>query len=55
MGRSAREKLVRNRLTAPLYDSDRYVRYAEVAYTRMIERHRAGLPPESFDVPADVA
>jgi protein O-GlcNAc transferase len=44
------QKLARARLTAPLFDSDRYVRHIESAYATMAERHRTGLPPTSFDV-----
>jgi predicted O-linked N-acetylglucosamine transferase (SPINDLY family) len=45
-----RQRLMRARLTAPLFDSDRYVRHIESAYATMVERHRSGLAPASFDV-----
>jgi len=45
-----REKLVRNRATAPLFDMAGYVRNLESAYTRMWERWRAGEPPAAFAV-----
>jgi predicted O-linked N-acetylglucosamine transferase (SPINDLY family) len=37
---------------APLFDTVRYTRHLEDAFRIMVERHRAGLPPESFAVPA---
>jgi predicted O-linked N-acetylglucosamine transferase (SPINDLY family) len=44
-------KLEINRLTAPLFDTDRFARHVERAYRMMHERHLRGLPPESFAVP----
>jgi predicted O-linked N-acetylglucosamine transferase (SPINDLY family) len=41
-----REKLAAQRLTAPLFDTPRYVQHLEAAYVAMVERHRAGLPPD---------
>src|SRR5438046_4254415 len=35
--RLSREKLTRNRLTAPLYDTDRFRRHIEAAYVTMWE------------------
>jgi protein O-GlcNAc transferase len=46
-----RQKLARHRTTAPLFDSERYRRHVDRAYLQMIERHRRGEPPASFDVP----
>jgi predicted O-linked N-acetylglucosamine transferase (SPINDLY family) len=48
--RRLREKLRANRLTTPLFDSDRYVRNFEAALTRMFEQRQSGLPPEAFAV-----
>lgn len=45
-------KLARNRLTAPLFDTDRFRRHIEDAYIKMWERSRQGLPSESFAVEA---
>jgi protein O-GlcNAc transferase len=45
-----RQKLRHGRTTAPLFDTDRYVRHIESAYTTMVERQRRGQPPASFDV-----
>jgi len=40
-----RDKLARNRLTAPLFDTARYARHLESAFTSIYERHQARLPP----------
>lgn len=45
-----REKLTRQRHTAPLFDTSRTVRHLEQAYRVMHERHRRGEPPGSFNV-----
>jgi protein O-GlcNAc transferase len=45
-----RAKLLRNRDTEPLFDTARYTRHLESAYTIMWERQQAGLPPVSFNV-----
>jgi predicted O-linked N-acetylglucosamine transferase (SPINDLY family) len=45
-----RTKLVRNRSTAPLFDSARFTRDLETAYTGMRERQQAGLPPAAIVV-----
>jgi predicted O-linked N-acetylglucosamine transferase (SPINDLY family) len=45
-----RQKLADNRLTAPLFDARRTTRNIEAAYQAMMERHRAGLKPESLDI-----
>jgi predicted O-linked N-acetylglucosamine transferase (SPINDLY family) len=44
-------KLIRNRDTAPLFDTARFTRDLEFAYTSMRERHERGLPPVGFSVP----
>lgn len=43
-------KLMRNRNTAPLFDTPRYTSYVEAAYTAMWQRSRMGLPPVAFAV-----
>jgi predicted O-linked N-acetylglucosamine transferase (SPINDLY family) len=48
---SIHARLMTNRATRPLFDSDIYRRHIEAAFTTMIERHRAGLPPVNFAVP----
>lgn len=40
-----RQKVDQQRLTAALFDTPRFVRHLEAAYTAMIERQRAGMPP----------
>jgi len=45
-----REKLARNRATHPLFDTARFTRNLEAAYTIMWERQQAGAPPASFAV-----
>ena len=43
-------KLARNRLTHPLFDTARFARHIEAAYTIMWERWQRGEPPKAFDV-----
>jgi protein O-GlcNAc transferase len=43
-------KLAGNRLTTPLFDTARFTRHIEAAYAAMMERHRAGLPPDHIHV-----
>jgi predicted O-linked N-acetylglucosamine transferase (SPINDLY family) len=45
-----RGKLDRNRSIAPLFDTPRFARNLEDLYVQMIERYRAGLPPECIRV-----
>ena len=45
-----REKLNRNRLTTPLFDTQGFARHLEHAYTRMWDIFRSGKPPASFSV-----
>ena len=47
-----RQKLERNRLTTPLFDTRLFSRNIEQAYTQMFERYQADLPPEHFYVDA---
>ena len=48
--REIRERLDRNRTTAPLFDSRLFTRHIEEAYVRMYERYQADLPPDHLDV-----
>ena len=48
--RALRDRLRINVQTEALFDSARCTRHLEAAYAYMIERHRQGLPPETFDV-----
>ena len=43
-------RLAQARNSAPLFDTDRFRRHLENAYTMMSERHRLGQRPASFDV-----
>jgi protein O-GlcNAc transferase len=45
-------KLVRNRATYPLFDTERFTRNLEAVYRAMLDRHRQGLPPASFELSA---
>lgn len=47
-----RQTLAANRFTAPLFDTERFTRHLETAFTMMIERARDGLEPDHIDVPA---
>jgi protein O-GlcNAc transferase len=44
-------RLARNRLTTPLFDTDRFRRHIEDAYVTMHEQWRAGEDPRPFAVP----
>jgi protein O-GlcNAc transferase len=46
--RDIKAKLARNRDTAPLFDTDRFCRGIETAYTKMWEIWQNGETPESF-------
>lgn len=45
-----KQKLTRNRLVAPLFDTRLFARHIEAAYTQMHERCQAGLGPDHIDV-----
>ena len=47
-----KQKLSENRLTTPLFDTPRFTKHLEAAYTQMMERYWADLPPEHIDVRA---
>jgi predicted O-linked N-acetylglucosamine transferase (SPINDLY family) len=47
-----REKLERNRVDAPLFDTTRLTRHMERAYEQMHERARQGLGAQAFEVEA---
>jgi predicted O-linked N-acetylglucosamine transferase (SPINDLY family) len=49
--RSLRLKLLAQRASAPLFDTERFTRVFEAALTRVYERSRAGLSPEHVLVP----
>jgi protein O-GlcNAc transferase len=41
-----KRKLVENRLTTPLFDTELFTKHIEAAYTAMYQRHQAGLAPD---------
>jgi predicted O-linked N-acetylglucosamine transferase (SPINDLY family) len=45
-----RDRLARNRLRSPLFDTAAFTRHLERAYRRMFDRHRSGLAPAHFKV-----
>jgi protein O-GlcNAc transferase len=45
-----REKLARQRMACPLFDTERFARHIESAYIAMWERAERGEPPQSFAV-----
>jgi predicted O-linked N-acetylglucosamine transferase (SPINDLY family) len=53
--RALRQKLAGNRLQSPLFNSALKTLHLEQAYSIMLERHHAGLPPGAFSVPAEPA
>lgn len=50
-----RARLANKRGTCPLFDTERFSRHLEQAYTTMWERARRGEPPAAFAVPVSVA
>jgi predicted O-linked N-acetylglucosamine transferase (SPINDLY family) len=48
---SLRARLQQSRNTAPLFDSPAYTRHLEAAYTAILDRHHAGLPPGHIHIP----
>ena len=45
-----RERLARNRTTHPLFDTERFTRHIEAAYTMMWQRYQRGEAPKGFTV-----
>jgi protein O-GlcNAc transferase len=45
-----KDKLARNRLTTPLFDTERFTQHIEAAYMAMYARDQEGLPPEHIYV-----
>ena len=48
--RALREKLSRNRATAPLFDTPAFARHLEAAYHRMWSNYLAGNPPRAIEI-----
>lgn len=46
-----KEKLAHNRLDAPLFDTRLFTRHLEAGYSKILERHHAGLAPDHIRVP----
>ena len=46
-----KRKLANNRLTTPLFDTQRFTKHIEAAYCAMHDRHQANLPPDNINVP----
>jgi hypothetical protein len=46
-----RERLEKNRLTAPLFDSERFTRHLERAYRMMWDIYASGDAPRRIEVP----
>jgi predicted O-linked N-acetylglucosamine transferase (SPINDLY family) len=46
-----RRRLVANRTSCPLFDTERLRRHIEAAYEIMWRRTQTGLPPQAFSVP----
>jgi protein O-GlcNAc transferase len=44
-------KLVKNRLTTPLFNTQLFTRHIEQAYAKMYERYQSDLPPDHISVP----
>ena len=45
-----KNKLAKNRLTTPLFNTERYTRHLEAAYQVIYERYHAELPPDHIYV-----
>jgi predicted O-linked N-acetylglucosamine transferase (SPINDLY family) len=45
-----KQRLEQNRRTCALFDTARFVRHIEAAYTKMWEIHERGKGPQSFSV-----
>jgi predicted O-linked N-acetylglucosamine transferase (SPINDLY family) len=50
--RAIKDKLERNRLTTALFDTPRFTKHIEAAYTQMYERYQADLPPDHIYIEA---
>ena len=48
--RDLKEKLARNRLAAPLFNTPLYAGHLEAAYTKMYQRYKVGLSPDHIEI-----
>jgi protein O-GlcNAc transferase len=46
-----KDKLARNRMSAPLFNTKAFTRNIEAVYTAMYQRYQAGLAPDHILVP----
>ncbi|WP_428427644.1 glycosyl transferase [Pararhizobium sp.] len=46
-----KQQISGNRFLAPLFDAERFCRHLESGYTMMVDRAKAKLPPDHFEVP----
>ena len=53
--RALRRKLAANRLTLPLFDTARFTRHIESAFSTMWQQYQKGLAPEHIDVQSDTS
>ena len=49
--RSLRERLARNRLTTPLFDTAAFTRHIQASYIAMMSRYDSALPPAPIHIP----
>jgi predicted O-linked N-acetylglucosamine transferase (SPINDLY family) len=49
---AVKARLAANRSSFPLFNTERFTRHIEAAYTAMWQRHKEGQPPASILVPA---
>jgi predicted O-linked N-acetylglucosamine transferase (SPINDLY family) len=50
--KAIKDKLERNRLTTALFDTPRFTKHIEAAFTQMYERYQADLPPDHIYIEA---
>jgi len=48
---SVKDKLARNRLTMPLFDTALFTEHLQAAFVAMLERQRNGLMPDHLHIP----
>jgi predicted O-linked N-acetylglucosamine transferase (SPINDLY family) len=48
--KNIRHKLITNRVTSPLFDTQLLTKQIEAAYSRIYERHQTGLPPATIEI-----
>jgi protein O-GlcNAc transferase len=49
--KAIKQKLIGNRLSTPLFNTELFTRHVEAAYTAMLRRHQSGLAPDHIVVP----